>query len=66
MATKGMYGINRAEYLPGRMICEECYRAWREDITPAGRCPWEHLHETDRSEHVALRKRKAVIAGLWG
>lgn len=66
MATKGAYGIPRTEYRDGDMICLECYRSWREDITPAGRCPWEYQHDTDRAVHVSLRKRKAVIAGLWG
>lgn len=66
MATKGAYGIARTEYRDGDMICQECYRSWREDITPAGRCPWEHLHSTDRVEDRATRKRKAVIGGLWG
>lgn len=66
MATKGMYGIARVEYREGCMTCQKCYRHWMEDITPASRCPWDHLHETDRPEHVALRKRKAVIAGFWG
>lgn len=65
-ATTGAYGIRRTEYRHGDIICQECYRSWREDVTPAGRCPWEYLHQTDRREHIALRKRKAVIAGLWG
>lgn len=66
MAIKGSFGITRTEYRGGDMICQECYRSWREDITPSGRCPWEHLHTADQRAHVALRKRKAVIAGLWG
>lgn len=66
MATKGAYGIPRTEYREDDLICLECYRSWREDITPSGRCPWEHLHAGDRRTHIALRKRKAVIAGLWG
>lgn len=65
MATKGAYGITRTEYRDGDMICLECYRSWREDITPAGRCPWEHQHTMDHHAHIALRKRKAVIGGLW-
>ena len=66
MATKGSYGITRVEYRQECMTCLECYRHWMEDITPAGRCPWEHLHERDQRPHVTLRKRKAVIAGLRG
>lgn len=66
MAIKGMFGITRVEYRTGCMTCGECYRHWADDITPAGRCPWEYQHETDRPEHVALRKRRAVTAGLWG
>lgn len=65
MALKGAYGISRTEYRAGDMICLECYRSWREDITPAGRCPWEHAHSTDRAGDRNTRKRKAVIAGLW-
>lgn len=26
------------------IVCGTCRRAWVEDVTPAGRCPWEHLH----------------------
>lgn len=66
MATKGLFGISRVEYRGDCVTCLECYRHWAEDITPAGRCPWEHLHERDQRTHVALRKRKAVIAGFWG
>lgn len=66
MAVKGMFGIPRVEYRDGCMTCLECYRHWMDDITPAGRCPWEYQHATDRPEYVALRKRKAVIAGFWG
>lgn len=66
MATKGAYGITRTEYREGDIICLECYRSWREDITPAGRCPWEYQHLKDREADRAIRKRKAVIAGFWG
>lgn len=65
MATKGAYGITRTEYRHGDMVCLTCYRSWREDITPAGRCPWEQLHATDQRAHVALRKRRVIIGGLW-
>ena len=66
MAITGSYGIRRAEYREGDMVCGECYRPWREDITPAGRCPWEASHATDRRGDIATRKRNAVIAGFWG
>lgn len=66
MAVKGAYGIARTEYQEGDMICPECYRSWREDITPAGRCPWEYQHSTDRVGDRLTRRRKAVIAGFWG
>lgn len=65
-AARGLYGIPRTEYREGDMVCLECYRSWREDITPAGRCPWEYSHPTDRAVDRATRKRKAVIAGMWG
>lgn len=32
---------------PDALVCGECGRAWAEDVTPAGRCPWEHLHVTE-------------------
>ena len=28
----------------GAIVCGTCGRAWMEDITPAGRCPWEDEH----------------------
>lgn len=65
-AARGLYGIPRTEYREGDMVCLECYRSWREDIAPAGRCPWEYRHPTDRDVDRATRKRKAVIAGMWG
>ena len=66
MAIKGAYGIARTEYRDGDMVCLDCYRSWREDITPSGRCPWEYQHSTDRQVDRGTRKRKAVIAGFWG
>ena len=48
MATKGAYGIKEVpSYTPFALTCqdESCGRSWVEDITPAGRCPWEHEHE---------------------
>lgn len=40
--TTGAYGIQ--EDPSGPMECGSCGRRWAEDITPSGRCPWEHLH----------------------
>jgi hypothetical protein len=39
----GAYGIEQDP--SGRMSCPQCGRRWSEDITPSGRCPWEHLHD---------------------
>lgn len=43
---------------PGALICGSCGRAWLEDITPAGRCPWEGDHaepeEDDTPEDEAV------------
>lgn len=61
MATKGAYGITRTEYRSGDMVCRECYRSWREDITPSGRCPWEYQHSTDQAGHIAHRRRKVIL-----
>lgn len=41
----GAYGIR--EVRDGLMECGTCGRRWAEDITPAGRCPWEHLHSEE-------------------
>jgi len=65
-AARGLLDIPRTDYREGDMICLTCYRSWREDITPAGRCPWEYSHDADRKADIAIRRRKAVIAGLWG
>lgn len=65
-ATVGSFGIRRTGYRHGDMVCLTCYRSWREDITPSGRCPWEYQHAGDRVADRAIRKRKAVIAGFWG
>lgn len=41
----GAYGIRDVPAsTPGANICGTCGRAWLEDITPAGRCPWEDRH----------------------
>lgn len=38
----GAFGI---EYDPdGDIKCGECEMRWSQDITPAGRCPWEYDH----------------------
>lgn len=48
-AEPGAYGIARVPpETPGALICGACGRAWSQDITPAGRCPWEHLHQEAR------------------
>lgn len=45
----GAFGI---EYNPdGQVQCGHCGLTWEEDITPAGRCPWEWDHEYDEDEH---------------
>lgn len=38
----GAYGIERVSV--GAVTCGECGAAWDDDITPAGRCPWEYDH----------------------
>lgn len=41
----GAYGIKAIDPMtPGAIICGSCGKAWAEDITPAGRCPWEDNH----------------------
>lgn len=46
MADKGAYGIvSVPPTTPGAIVCGSCGRAWMEDITPAGRCAFEELHE---------------------
>lgn len=40
----GAYGVKRVPTTQAEFICGSCGRGWNEDITPAGRCPWEHLH----------------------
>lgn len=40
----------------GALVCGECGKAWTQDITPAGRCPWEHEHVAVLyPEHERLR-----------
>lgn len=63
MAVKGAYGIKRVAWSPSAIICLQCYRSWLEDITPAGRCPWEHIHGRDRQYDVSRRRRNAVMRG---
>jgi hypothetical protein len=36
--------VNPAQH-PEALICNTCGKAWAEDITPAGRCPWESDHD---------------------
>jgi len=66
MVAVGMLGIKRAPYSNRAVTCFECYRSWLDDITPGGRCPWEHLHSRDRFRDVSTRRRKAIVGGLWG
>lgn len=41
----GAYGIKSVDpATPGALVCGECGRGWLEDITPAGRCPFEYMH----------------------
>jgi len=55
----GAYGIQEiAPSTPGALICGTCGRAWAEDITPAGRCPWEDRHSLD---NITVAER----AALW-
>jgi hypothetical protein len=47
----GAYSIESVDpATPGAMVCGECGRAWLDDITPAGRCPWEEDHEEEPEE----------------
>lgn len=41
----GALGIKSVDpKTPGAIVCGACGKAWMEDITPAGRCPWEGDH----------------------
>lgn len=43
----GLYGITAVTPdTPGALTCGICGASWAEDITPAGRCPWEYDHAT--------------------
>lgn len=51
-SERGSYGIFPVPpSTPGALVCGDnsCGRAWLDDITPSGRCPWEDLH-TPRCE----------------
>lgn len=51
----GAYGIEAVDpSTPGAMVCGTCGRAWAEDITPAGRCPWEDQHADDAQDDAHL------------
>lgn len=52
----GAYGIKEVDpETYGAMVCGTCGRAWDEDITPAGRCPFEYDHEyADYDEEVPM------------
>lgn len=41
----GCYGIREVPAdTPDSLKCGECGRHWADDITPAGRCPFEYNH----------------------
>lgn len=40
----GSFGIVEVRTGTGNCKCGECGREWLEDITPAGRCPFEAEH----------------------
>lgn len=64
MAT-GMYGIESvSEDTPGALTCAECGMSWAEDITPAGRCPWEHDHEYGEDESALTAPDWSVAARM--
>lgn len=47
----GAYGIEEVPAsTPGAMTCGTCGRSWADDITPAGRCPWEYDHVDEEEE----------------
>jgi hypothetical protein len=48
----GTYGIIQVDpaTTPRLLTCAVCARSWAEDITPAGRCPWEHMHDDDEPD----------------
>jgi hypothetical protein len=60
-SERGAYDIGEVPpTTPGAIVCGTCGAAWLEDITPAGRCPWEHNHnypagDEDTSIDVWLR-----------
>jgi len=59
----GAFGIEAVDpSTPGALVCGTCGKAWLEDITPAGRCPWEHEHADLDSEVNAFRERLHGIA----
>lgn len=59
----GAYGIKEVpRTTPGALICGSCGRAWTEDITPAGRCPWEAEHEPEPAP-VNLDDYEARVVG---
>lgn len=49
----GAYDIRAVDpETPGAVICGTCGRAWTEDITPAGRCPWEDEHNVEDDDEL--------------
>lgn len=50
---EGAYGIHRVVgTTPGAITCGTCARSWLEDITPAGRCPWESEHDEEDGDDL--------------
>jgi hypothetical protein len=50
-SERGAYDIGEVPpTTPGAIICGSCGAAWLEDITPAGRCPWEYNHGEEEEE----------------
>jgi hypothetical protein len=59
----GSYGIVAVDPATSdALVCGDCGRAWLQDITPAGRCPWEYLHGAETS--TALDQKIARLAAL--
>lgn len=53
--SAGAYGIEEVpRSTPGALICGTCGKAWTQDITPAGRCPWEAEHREPRTDAELL------------
>ncbi|AXH70193.1 hypothetical protein HOT74_gp82 [Microbacterium phage KaiHaiDragon] len=63
--TPGAFGIEAVDpSTPGALICGTCGRAWLEDITPAGRCPWEYDHPSVDQEDTFLTRLHGIVAEI--